>query len=87
MAHQAYKVANTHAHEISEWTILSRLIHADTPHLGGMNGDVQYYLSNLAFKNAEQLEYSKRRIIILQQEVNLSGETVSPKRLILQYMK
>ena len=27
MAPQAYKVVSTHAHEISGWTILSRLLH------------------------------------------------------------
>ena len=51
MAYQAYKVFNSHAHEISLWIILSRLLHERTPHLGGMNGDIQSYLANLALKN------------------------------------
>ena len=84
MAPQAYKVVSTHAHEISGWTILSRLIHSRAPHLGGMNGDVQSNLSTLAFKNGEQLEYFHSRILRLQQEIMLSGEIVSPTRLLFQ---
>ena len=38
---QAYKVVTTHAHEIPGWKILSRRIHARTPHIGGINGDFQ----------------------------------------------
>ena len=49
-----------------------------------MNGNVQYDLANLAFKNGEQLEYFHIIIIILQQEINLSGGTLSLTRLILQ---
>ena len=45
-----------------------------------MNGDVQYYLATLAFKNREKLEYFHSRIIRLQQEIILYGETVSPTR-------
>ena len=51
-----------------------------------MNGDVQYDLSTLAFKNVEQLEYFHSRILRLQQEIMLSGEIVSPTRLLFQYM-
>ena len=51
MSPQAYKVVNTYAHEISGWTILSRLLHARAPNLGGTNGDVKSDLSTLAFKN------------------------------------
>ena len=87
MAPQSYKVISTHAHEISVWTILSRLLHSRPPHLGGMNGDVQYDLSTLAFKNGEQLEDFHSRIIRLQQEIMLSGEIVSSTRLLFQYMK
>ena len=67
MAPQAYKVVSTHAHEISGWTILSRRLHLRSPHLGGMNGDVQPDLATLAFKNREQIEYFHIRIIIFQQ--------------------
>ena len=56
MAPQVYKVVSTNDNEISGWTILSRLIHSRAHHLGGMNGDVQYDLATLAFKNGEQLE-------------------------------
>ena len=50
-----------------------------TPHIRiGMNGDVHTDIDNLAFKNLEQLEYFCSRIIRFQQEINLSGETVSP---------
>ena len=87
MATQSYKDFSTHAHEISGWKILSRLLHSHAPHLGGMNGDVQYDMSTLELKNGEQLEYFHSRIIILQQEIILSGETVSPTRLLFQYMK
>ena len=51
MAPQSYKAVSTHAHEISVWTILSRLIHSSAPHLGGMNDDVQYDIATLAFNN------------------------------------
>ena len=47
MAYQAYKVVNTHDHEISGWKILSRLLHERATYLGGMNGGVQYNLSTL----------------------------------------
>ena len=87
MAPQACKIVSTPAHEISGWTILSRLIHSHAPHIGGMNGDVQYDLATLAFSNGEQLEYFHSRILRLQQEIMLSGEIVSPTRLLLQYMK
>ena len=53
---QAYKVVSTDAHEISGWTIISRLLHSRATHLGGMNGDVKYYLSRLEFKNGENLK-------------------------------
>ena len=73
MATWAYKVVNTHPHEITVCTILSRLIHSRSPHLGGINGDVQYDLATLAFKNGEQLEYFHRIILRLHKEINLSG--------------
>ena len=56
MAPQSYNFFSTHSHEISGWKILSRLLHLHSPHIGGMNGDVQYYLATLDFKNGEQLE-------------------------------
>ena len=46
-----YKVINTHENEIPRQTILYRLIHANEPHLGWMNGDIQYDLATLAFNN------------------------------------
>ena len=52
-----------------------------------MNGDIQSDLSTLVFKNGEQLEYFHSRILILQQKINLSGETFYPTRLFFQYMK
>ena len=85
MAPQAYKVVRTHYHEISVWTILSRLIHLHSPHLGWMNGDVHYDLSTLAFNNGEQLEYFHSIIIRLQQGIILSGESLSPTIIIFQY--
>ena len=54
ISNQVYKVFNTYAHEILGWTILSILIHERIPHLGGMNGDVKYDLSTLAFNNVEK---------------------------------
>ena len=56
MEPQAYKVVNTHDHEISVWTILSRIIHVRAPHIVGMNDDVQYELATVVLKNREQLE-------------------------------
>ena len=67
MAPQAYKVVSTHAHEISGWTILSRILYSRAPHLGGMNGYVKSDLATLAFRNGEQLEYFHGRILRLQQ--------------------
>ena len=52
-----------------------------------MNGDVQSYLETLEFNNGEELKCFHNRIIRLKQEIILSGETVSTKRLLLQYMK
>ena len=52
-----------------------------------MNGDVQSDLATLAFRNGEKLEDYHSRILRLQQEIMLSGEIVSPTRLLLQYMK
>ena len=52
-----------------------------------MNGDAQSDLSTLEFNNGEQLEDFHIIILILQQEITLSGETVSTTRLLLQYMK
>ena len=51
-----------------------------------MNGDVKSDLSTLEFKNWEQPE-DLNIIIQLQQEIILYGETVSPTRLLFQYMK
>ena len=84
MAPQAYNFVNTHANEISAFTILSRLLNSCAPHLGGMNGDFQYDLSTLEFNKGEQLEDFHSRIIRLQQEIILSGETLSTTRLPLQ---
>ena len=52
-----------------------------------MNGDVQSDLATLVFKNIEQLEYFHKIILRLQQEIILSRESVSPKRLIFQCIK
>ena len=87
MATQAYKVVSPHAHDISGRTIISRLLYSRAPHLGSMNGDVQYDIATLAFKNGEQLEDFHSRILRLQQEIMLSGEIVSPTRIILHYTK
>ena len=87
MAHQAYKVVNTHAHEISGWKILSKIPHETAPHIGGINDDVQSYLSTLVFKNIKQLEGFHRMIFSIQQKIILSGGTVSYIRLLLKYMK
>ena len=84
---QAYKVVSTHAHDISGWNILSRILHSRAHHFGGMNGYVQSDLATLAFKNGEQLEYFHSIILRLQQEIMLSGEIFSPSRLIFQYTK
>ena len=73
MATQAYKFVNTHTHEISGRKFLSRLIHARTHNTGDMNGDFQYELSTLALNNGEKLGNFNIRMIILQQEIKLSG--------------
>ena len=52
-----------------------------------MNGDVQSDISTLVFKNGEQHEDFHSRILRIQQEIILSGEIVSPNRLLFQYMK
>ena len=55
MAAQTYKIATTYAHEIPKCTILYRLIYARNSHLGGMNGDIQSDLDNMAPKQGENL--------------------------------
>ena len=52
-----------------------------------MNDGVKSYLATLAFNNGEKLEDFHSIILRLQQEMILSGETVSPTRIIFQYMK
>ena len=86
MALYAYKLVSTHAHDIWVWKILSRLIHVRASHIGWMNGDVKSNLFTMELKNGEQLEYFHIRIIILQEEIILCGENVSPTRFIFQYM-
>ena len=49
--------------------------------------NVQSDIATLAFRNGEQLEDFHSRILRLQQEIMLSGEIVSPTRLLIQYMK
>ena len=87
MSPHSYKVVNTNDHEISGWKILSRPLHLRALHLGGMNGDDQPELYTLTFNNGEQVEFFRSRIIVLQQEIILSGENISPTRLIFQYTK
>ena len=70
---QSYKVVSTHAHKISGWKILSVLIHSRAPHLGGMNGYVQYDLATLDFNNREKIEDFHIKILRLQQEIMLPG--------------
>ena len=53
---QAYKFVSTHAHEISGWNILYRILHSCDPHLVGINGGGQSDLATLMFKIVEQLE-------------------------------
>ena len=57
--------------------VFSILLHASAPNLGGLNGDVKSYLSTLEFKNGKQFEYFHSRVLRIQQEISLSGETVS----------
>ena len=52
-----------------------------------MNDYVQSDLATLEFNNGEKLEYFHIRILILQQKIILSGENLSPTRLIFQYTK
>ena len=56
MSTQAWKVFTTHAHEISGYKIISRIIHARDPHLGVMNVDIQSDIVTLELKNVEQIE-------------------------------
>ena len=63
------------------------LLHLRAPRLGGINDCFESELATLAFKNREQIEDFHSRIIILQQEIILSGETVSPTIFLFQYMK
>ena len=86
MEPQAYKLITTHNHEVSGLSILSRIIHERAPRLEGINGGFKYDLYTLDFKQGEQMEEHHGRIIRLQQEVNLSGETASPKKFLFQYM-
>ena len=56
LAPQAYKIFSTHAHEISVCTIIYTLLQMRSPHIKGMNCDVQYDLDTLVFKHRKQLE-------------------------------
>ena len=67
MAPQAYNIFRINDHELSGWTILSRLLHSRAPNLGGMNGDVDSDLATLELNNGEQLENFHSIIIRLQQ--------------------
>ena len=87
MVPQSYKVVNTHSHEISGRNILSRLLHARTPHLGGNNSGFRSDLAALPLNNGEKVYDLHSRIIILQQEIILSGENFPPARLLFQYIK
>ena len=71
MAPKDYKVVKTHAREIPAYTILSIILHACVPNLGGMNGDVKYDLSTLEFKNGKKIADFHIRIIRIQQEIIL----------------
>ena len=63
--------------EISVWNILSRLLHALAPHLGGMNGDIKYELATLEFNKAKKIEGFNSSIIIIQQLVSWIATTVT----------
>ena len=52
-----------------------------------MNGGFQYDPATLGLKNGEKLVGFHSIILRLQQEINLSVETVSPTRLLFQYTK
>ena len=52
-----------------------------------MNGDDKSDLTTLVFKNRKQTEGFHSRVIITQQEIILSVETVSPAKLLFQYIK
>ena len=84
MVPQRYKVSTSHDKEILGWTILSRLLHTIGPHIGGTNVEVQSELATLSSKKLEQLDGFHNRIIRLQREINISVETVSTTRLLLQ---
>ena len=56
MSSQSYKVVNTHAHEISGYTIISIIPHSRAPHLGGMNSDVKSDIATMEFNNGEKLK-------------------------------
>ena len=72
---------------MSGWTILFRLIHSRALHIGWKDGDFQSDIFILLFKNGEHLEYLHGIILILQQEIILYIEAISPTRLIFQDMK
>ena len=87
MEPEAHKVFTTHDHTIPGWTILCRIIHSQVPNIGCMNGDIQSDTPILALNQGGKTEYFYIVILKLQQEINLYGETVSPTRLNLHYMK
>ena len=87
MAPQACKVINTHAHGFSRWAILSILLHVRAPQIGGVNGYVQSDIATLSFNNGEKIKYFYGRILRIQQEIILSGETFYLRRFIFEYMK
>ena len=61
-------------------------LHAEDPHLVGMNVYVQSELATMSFKKGEELKDIDITIFRLQQEISLSRETYFPKRILVQYM-
>ena len=70
-------VVTTHVNEISVCKILSIILYALAPHIGGMNGDVQSDIVTLEFKNGGELK------IFIAYLSGLDKKLTSPEKLSL----
>ena len=76
---------HSHSYNIGMYNYFQTL-HAEDPHLVGMNVYVQSELATMSFKKGEELKDIDITIFRLQQEISLSRETYFPKRILVQYM-
>ena len=72
-----YKLITAHDHEVLLCIILSRILHAREPHIGGRNGGVKSDLATLDFKQGNNLKNSMVGLL-----VNDKNELYQQKRFL-----